>query len=67
MVGPVSRPREYTERTTVHVRLPVELADRLKAAAGERQVSVNRIAEWAITEWLDRMDELEAFEGWVRG
>lgn len=52
----MSRPREYDgHRVTCAVRLPDDLHARLRDAAREREVSMNRLIERAVSEYLDRL------------
>jgi len=51
----VGRPREYAERHQKNVRLPVEMNDRLRAVAAEREVSANSIINHAVKDFLDRL------------
>jgi hypothetical protein len=52
----VPRPRVYDEpRIATAVRLPEQLHERIRKAAGERQVSVNFLVERAIERYLDQM------------
>ena len=47
----MSRPKSYTDpRVNTALRLPVELHERLKAEASERDVSVN----WLVTRAVER-------------
>jgi predicted HicB family RNase H-like nuclease len=56
----VTRPKQYEqERRSTAVRLPVALHDRLRAAAADRQVSVNLLVEHAIAQYLDRLPPVE--------
>jgi len=51
----VPRPRKITppERVNAGIRFPVALYRRLQAEAAERRVSVNRLVEWAVEDWLN--------------
>lgn len=50
------RPKTYDEpRVQVAVRLPESLHSKLTEAAYERDLSVNRMVEWAVQEYLDRL------------
>lgn len=52
----MARPRVYDEkRVTTAVRLPESLHERLRDAAGERDVSVNLLVVKAIDDYLDRL------------
>lgn len=51
----MGRPREYGARKSTQVRLPVELANALTAAAAERDVSVNLLVEKFVTDGLARL------------
>jgi hypothetical protein len=51
----MSRPREYDGRVMTSLRLPPELHARLKAAAAERGVSTNLLAERALEAFLARL------------
>lgn len=55
----MARPTEYEPRISTNVRIPTELADRLHAAAVEREVSANRLITKAIAEYLDRLVPLD--------
>lgn len=57
----MGRPRVYEEpRQSLHVKLPAMMADTLRRLASResaergRQVSVNRLIERAVYEYLDR-------------
>lgn len=57
----VGRPRVHNEsRITTAVRLPESLHERLKAAALDRDVSVNLIVTRALSEFLDDLVPSEA-------
>lgn len=49
------RPREYDDRVSTSIRLPVDLHQRLSVAAEEREVSVNYLVNKAIADFLDRL------------
>jgi predicted transcriptional regulator len=52
----VARPRVHHEnRVTTAVRLPESLHLRLKAAADDRDVSVNLLVTKALEDYLDRL------------
>lgn len=52
----MSRPKQYQdERVSTALRLPVELHERLKAAAEERDVSANWLINRAIAAYLDQL------------
>ena len=60
----MSRPRRYEERRVVTaVRLPESLHLRLKAAAEQRDLSVNYLVERSITEFLETFPQPEAAIG----
>lgn len=44
-----------SDRVATYLRLPPDLHARLKAAADERDVSINLIATRAIADYLDRL------------
>ncbi len=49
------RPREYDDRVSTSIRLPVDLHQRLSVAAEERELSVNYLVNKAIADFLDRL------------
>ena len=54
------RPREYDEyRVIKTVRVSPQLDDRLKAAARERDVSVNLLINAALEDYLERLLPIE--------
>lgn len=48
------RPRKLDkpERVTTAIRFPLGLYQQLRAEAERRRVSVNRLVEWAVGDWL---------------
>lgn len=57
----MARPREYPPRSGTTIRFAPDLHDRLVAAARERDLSANFLANRAVEEFLDRLipvDEL---------
>ena len=40
-------------RVTTAIRFPVTLANRIKAEAARRRISVNRLVEWGMGDWLN--------------
>ena len=59
----VGRPKRHHEpRVATAVRLPVAVHERLRAAADERQVSVNLLVEKAIDDYLARLVPLDELE-----
>lgn len=61
----MSRPREYGDRVSLTLRLTPELHARMKAAAAERGVAVNLLAERALMDFLDRLIPVDEME-WTR-
>ena len=63
----MTRPRQHDERTvTTAVRLPPEVHERLKAAAEERDLSMNWMINRAVERFLERLipvDELKFAKG----
>lgn len=55
----MGRPKVYGKRAATALRLPVELKERLEAAALERDVSQNLIAERAIERYLDSLPPVD--------
>lgn len=56
----MARPKKHhDERRVTAVRLPVELHDRAKATAEERDVSVNWLVTRALAAYLDGLDAAE--------
>jgi predicted HicB family RNase H-like nuclease len=56
----MARPKVYEEpRVATAVRLPEELHQRLKNAADDRDVSVNRLVIRALDEYLSRLKSAE--------
>lgn len=52
----MGRPREYNENTiSTAIRLPISLHTRLTEAAAERQLTMNRLARYAIEDYLERL------------
>lgn len=52
----MARPKLYDEaRVTTAIRLPESLHDRLKAAADDREVSVNYLVVRALDDYLSRL------------
>lgn len=41
------------ERAVAYIRFTPPLLDRIKAEAKRRRVSVNRLVEWGMEDWLD--------------
>lgn len=60
----MARPRTHREnRVTTAIRLPESLHQQLRAAADEREVSVNLLVQRAVSDYLQRLipvDELVA-------
>ncbi len=54
-MGHMPRTREHDKRTSTAVRFPPELHQRLKAAADERDLSINYLVVRAVTDFLDRL------------
>jgi len=58
----MSRPKSYAApRVSTALRLPVDLHDRIKAAAADRDVSTNWLMERLLADGVDRLipvDEL---------
>lgn len=54
----MARPRVHGNRVSTMVRLPVDLHERLCAAATERDVSVNYLICKAISHYLDRLESV---------
>lgn len=52
----MGRPRRQQEpRVSTQIRLPVSLSDRLREAAEDREVSVNRLVTKAVEDYLDHL------------
>ena len=52
----MARPRIYAEeRIATAIRLPASLRDELRAAAVERDVSVNLLVTRAVSDYLSRL------------
>lgn len=50
------RPKEYGERISTQLRLSVPLHNRLHNEALRRDVSRNKILEWALERWLQEKE-----------
>lgn len=62
----MSRPRrEPADRVTTGVRFGPELHERLRLAADERDVSMNRLVVRAVTDFLDRLIPVDEIQ-WTR-
>jgi hypothetical protein len=60
-----TRARRADDRSSICIRLPADLRDRLAAAAAEREVSMNWIAKHAIVDYLDRLIPVDEIK-WTR-
>lgn len=61
----MGRPRVHGDRVTTQIRFPVELHERLTAAATEREVSVNLLVNRAVDEFLERLIPVDEIQ-WTR-
>lgn len=59
-----ARPDRH-KRSATGVRLPIELANRLAAAAEERDVSINWLVNRAVEHFLDRLIPVDEIK-WTR-
>lgn len=55
----MARPKVYGERVTTQVRFPPELYETLRAAADERDLSINYLVNAAVREFLDNLIPIE--------
>jgi predicted HicB family RNase H-like nuclease len=55
---PYPRPWEpKPERVNAGIRFSVALYERIRRAATRRRVSINRLVEWAVEDWLNSHNE----------